>query len=380
LVAWSKIHSAALPDSGESAVAESESRPPNYSCLASFADAEVPVDGWLLLMSDFKHGLALNGRRLVLFSDAMPLLFPLGFTKREWSADGHLGPWILDTQHTLTKADGVITYSRHVAEGQVERFFGTPADRITVIRHAVPDLRADLPHLAANRLRTEYSHKAAANLLRNHSAERGWTYLANFPFEDVVYVAVSTQDRPTKNYPLVVEALRRMIRRDYHNVKLLVTAAVGPDAPIGQLSRSIHESRMELDAISVPDLPRPEHAAFYHCAAVTVHPSLIEGGHIAFPWSESVSVGTPCIVAHGPHIEELLREFPEFEAWVFDPYDVEGLIRLISETIANRDSVLARQSAIFDQMRRRTWADVAGEYAEAVTGKALPSRRVEACA
>jgi glycosyltransferase involved in cell wall biosynthesis len=395
LVEWSRLHSeptfgATEPSFHVEPEPEPEPEPElelepgpqplqlGFDQLENFANANVAVDGWLLLMSNFKRGLLLHGRRVVLFSDAMPLLFPLGFTQREWSADGHLQAWVLDTQRTLADADGVITYSRHVASEHVERFFGPISGEISVIKHAVPDLRRDLPFVATDRRRTGLSRRLAADLLRRHSAERGWNYLASFPFEDVSFVAVSTQDRPTKNYGLVVEALRRLIRRDYRNVKLIVTARIDAAVAGSQLSNSVRETRMEWDVVSMTNLPRTEHAALYHCAGITVHPSLIEGGDIAFPWPESVSLGTPCIVARGPHIDELLQAFPAFEPWVFDPYDVDGLARLILDTIENREDVLARQIAIFDLMRRRTWADVAGEYAEAVTGSPLSACSVEA--
>jgi glycosyltransferase involved in cell wall biosynthesis len=116
----------------------------------------------------------------------------------------------------------------------------------------------------------------------------------------------------------------------------------------------------------LPDLPRPEHAAFYHCAAVTVHPAIFEGGAMAFPFQESVSVGTPCLVARGPHIDECLEMFPELQPWVFDPESPDALADLIRDTIHDRDQVLDQQMKIYDRMGQRGWGDVVGEFADFV--------------
>jgi hypothetical protein len=74
-------------------------------------------------------------------------------------------------------------------------------------------------------------------------------------------------------------------------------------------------------------------------------------------------------MARGPHIREMLESFPELGPWVFDPYDTDGLVKLIRETIADRARVLTEQLASFERIRQRTWAQVADEYADAVLGR-----------
>ncbi len=206
-------------------------------------------------------------------------------------------------------------------------------------------------------------------MLRRHAADRGWAYFADFPFQDVNYVAVSTQDRPTKNIAIVIEAVRRLIRHECSNVKLFMTTILHENDPGCAVPDALREARLQLDAVSMPNLPKAEHAAFYHCAAVTVHPAIFEGGAMAFPFPEFVGLGTPCLMARGPHSREMLKSFPELEPWVFDPYDTDGLVKLIRETIADRARVLTAQLASFERMRQRPWAQVADEYADAVLGR-----------
>lgn len=76
-------------------------------------------------------------------------------------------------------------------------------------------------------------------------------------------------------------------------------------------------------------------------------------------------------MARGPHTDELRQDAPELADYIFDPMDIEGLMRLIEHVLGNRQAVLSRQAAVYQRLRRRTWADVAQAYAEAALGRSL---------
>jgi glycosyltransferase involved in cell wall biosynthesis len=205
--------------------------------------------------------------------------------------------------------------------------------------------------------------RKAADLLRANARERAHTYLQDFPFEQAPYVAVSTQDRVTKNIRLIVDAGLRAIRDDRRDLKILSTAPLHFGADWTPLPSYIERHLALRDIISIPDLPRVEHAAFYHCAALAVHASIFEGGHSPFPFSEAVSVGTPCLMAQGPHIAEFAATEPDITQFTFDPNDADALRELILDTIDRRDEAMAIQRKIYERVRRRSWADVASAYA-----------------
>ena len=350
-------------------VAQQAARP----CRDAAGMAPPEVDGWLLLMPDFTSGLRLPGRKVVLFPDAIPFDFPFGWDAAEWEPGGPWDSWRRRAAETLSGADGVITFSHHVAERHVVRLFGVPPGKVATVPLAAPDLRPLLPVRTPDRTPTPASRRAAAEILRHHAAERGWPYLTGFPFEDVPYAVVSTQDRPTKNITLAVEAVRRLLRRDRVDMKLFMTARLEPGGPGDRLWRAVRDAGMALDALSVPDLPREVHAALYHCAALTVHPSFYEGIVGALPFVESISVGTPCIIARGPHSLELLEQEPALRSFLFDPYDAEALTDLIRRTVLDRPAALAAQVAILERLMRRNWGDVAEEYAAVVSGRPVGS-------
>jgi len=117
--------------------------------------------------------------------------------------------------------------------------------------------------------------------------------------------------------------------------------------------------------VSMPDLPRDVHAAFYHCAELTVHPSVFEGGRAPFPFSEGISVGTPCLMADGPHVRELVEDWPDLAPYVFDPNAADALADMIVAVSTDRAAVTQRQAEIYAQMQQRGWQQVADEYARA---------------
>jgi glycosyltransferase involved in cell wall biosynthesis len=341
---------------------------PASTHLAESFGRSVLVDGWLIFFPHFTAGALLPGPRAVLFPDAIPVEFPMGWSDSDWLPGGGWHRWLQRTRHVLAQGDPVITFSRHVAERHVQGIFGVAPDRCHVVPHAPPQLDSLLPFLSPSRRATPSSRAAAAALLRKHAAERNWTYLREFPFEEVSYLVIATQDRPNKNIGLVVEAVRRLIRRDLVDIKLLITATID-DGSV--LQTQIQEMGLHHDVVALPHLPADVHAALFHGAALAVHPSVFEGGRAPFPFSEAVSVGTPCIMADGSHVQEFLQEHDVRDA-VFDPYDAESLVDLIKTTLGDRAAVLARQEAILRSMAQRNWGQVAAEYAAVVLGREIP--------
>jgi hypothetical protein len=270
-----------------------------------------------------------------------------------------------------------VTFSRHVRDQQLAALFGVPPSKVSVVPHAPPDLAPSLTFLR-DRTSTFESLAEAGALLREHAAERGWSYLRNYPFEQVRYIAVSTQDRVTKNIRLILDSILRLVRHDRMDLKIMSTAPLHFGADWTVLPGTIERAQAHRDLISVPDLPREQHAALFHCSTLAVHASIFEGGHAPFPFYEAVSVATPCLVAKGPHTEELLEDEPALAAFLFDPNDAEGLARLIVRTIDSRAEALSIQRAAYDRLRRREWSHVASAYAEAAVAGPVFERSEEA--
>lgn len=331
--------------------------------LAHFANAHIEVAAWISLFPNQTALRYLEAPVSTIFPDAIVLAY-FDFNDESWLDKGPPVMWRDRVRDTLKSVANVITFSRHVARDQVVEIFGVDESRIRVIPHAPPSLDGILPFVC-NGERTPESLFRAAEMLRCHAARSGLTYLADFPFENARYVAVSTQDRVTKNLSVVVEAIERIVRDWHDHLKVIMTAKVNFSSHATQTSSRIARAQLQFDVLSMPDLPRDVHAAFYHCAEVAVHPSVFEGGNGPFPYYEAISVGTPCLMADGPHVAELIHEAPELARFVFDPFDVMGLSKMIIETLAHREQATVEQFATVARLRKRTWAQVAREYVDA---------------
>lgn len=335
----------------------------SFADLADFANQHVPVEAWLTLFPNFVSAKHLAAPVTVIFPDAIPKVFH-EFSEAAWGEEGAHRQWEEDVRDLLSHASGAITFSHHVARDHVNRLFQFPEDRIAVVPHASPDLAPLLPFLK-DRHRTNDSLREAARILREECTSRGLAYLTDFPFEQVPYIAVSTQDRVTKNLPLVARALQILVKERRANLKVLMTAPVHIGEKWAVLGSVLEANQSQFDVVSLPDLPRRQHAAFLHCAAVAVHPSIYEGGHAPFPFYEAVSVGTPCIIAGGPHIEELAASEPGIRDYCFDPNDTDGLADLVMSVVSNREKVVADQQQIYSRVQQADWPSVARAYAEA---------------
>jgi len=215
-------------------------------------------------------------------------------------------------------------------------------------------------------------------LLRTESRLRGWRHLGEFPFEHIDYVVVSTQDRQTKNVTTIVDAVAQLLRCEALSLKVLMTTPIHAGAAWTPLPERIAANGLGLDILSLRDLPRDVHAALYHGASVAVHASFYEGGQAPFPLHEAVSVGTPCLIADGPHTREFLRGVG-MQDFVFDPHDPLALAESIRAILSDRPKAVCRQRAFLAAIPSRNWGDVAADYARAVLGRPVHSLRSPDC-
>lgn len=331
---------------------------------AMFANESLTVAAWIVSFPHFTGAMLLDAPKTTLLPDAIPYDFPIGWGAQAWAENTGWDAWRQNAGRALRLSGSVVAHSKHVAVKHGIQLLGCTPEQIVINPHPPPDL-SPLTPATSDRHRTAESRFLAANLLRHHSAERGWPYLSTLPFDDIDYIAVSTQDRPTKNLYAVGEAVRRLVRHNHANYKMLTTARFQDSSEWSLFPSLLNADGLDIDILSIPDLPRSVHAAFYHSAAVTVHPAFYEGivGSLAF--FESVSVGTPCLLANGPHVEELLQTEPDLYPWIFDPYDIDRLVALILEVSSRREEVVDLQLQIYDRLAKRGWNIAARTYCEA---------------
>lgn len=330
-----------------------------YRALSDLVRRRKDVKAWFVPIPWAKGPKDAGVPVVVALPDAVYADFPALFGEPMGGTDRRI-------QETTSKASALVVYSEHVKAAHAGRLLGFPLDRTYVVRHASMGVReTSLPVDAAEgrhhspRLPGDRIRRYVVDLARRAAEEPSADvqYLRDYPFEEVDFLFVSSQLRPHKTMRKLLEALDFLVRRRYRPIKLFTTGRLGS---MPETLQYVRERRLERDVLSVPDLPADVHAAFYRLAKLTVVPSLFEGG-FPFPFTESLSVDTPVVMSSMPCTRELLplEVRPRI---LFDPYDSNDLAEKIAWALDHREELLAIERPIYQEMAKRTWSVVAGEY------------------
>lgn len=345
---------------------------PSLAAIAEFLGSEVmafelerltrrcqarrDIAAWLVPFPGSVHAAGLHAPLVVAVPDLVYVDFPTRFPPAAVE--------ILDAKvRTLAKrAAAMVSYCEHVRSSHVVRHLGVAPERAHVIVNAPMQAPTGISANPPPDVRTAAA-AVLANHFRRHSQQDaefppGSEYLVDFPFAEVDFLFVSSQVRPHKNYLNLMRAFALLLRRKRMPVKLFFTGRWADDtAGMRELAST---QRLWLDVVSVPDLPPDVHEAFYRLAAVTVVPTLFEGG-FPFPFGESMSVGTPVVMSSIPVTREVVP--PDLAPlMLFDPYDPGDIAEKMAWALDHRQELAERQQALYDNLRHRTWNDVAQEY------------------
>ncbi len=360
-----------------------------FYALVKYVNRRDLVDCWFTINPTSKYAALLKQPLVTLFADFVFFDYPTGFDQRL------IAHCYKSCELTLNRAARVICVSNFVRDRHLSRF-DVPKSKSVVIQHACWD---GYYAYEQYRTKTPQSRKCAADIIRTYlrsdEARQPWSetmrklldpYLRDFPFEDVGYILVSTQNRPYKNVMMLCRAFQIALRQRYADLKIVNTFSfdiMGGD----DVSRFVREQSLHWDILSIPRVPPDVHAALYHAAKFTVHPSLFEGGANVAAFYEGNSVDTPCLAADSFAMREA-RETglidPDYYAeMTFDPYSINDLVAKLIDFDARTDYHTERQRTSFNTMRkRRTWQDASKDYLrvfqDAATEGALPAKGLAA--
>lgn len=359
-----------------------------HAALLRMARADTAVDIWLSPSPGFRILRHVEKPVFTFFPDFVPFDYPQGFNKTD--VDSGFARF-----HKLVhRADRAIVFLDHIGIKHLHDGFGYPRERILLLRHGPVEYGTVLGLDARDPYPTRQSRKRAADLLRQHAAENLWRYkrgrvlemfidrmAAKASYENWDYVFVSTQYRPYKNVLEVLEAVRlinkrtqeRRKRRDEMSGENASRSYLVQDRPVrvvlsahldldekSPLSDYINEHDMSRIVLSLPGMAPEVHAAAYHCAFVSVHPALFEGG-IPFTMGECLSVGTPYLVARGAYSTEPVRlptgeEIRIPDHMLYTAGDAERLADKLEYIMRNREDIFRLQHEFLQKWRTRPWS------------------------
>lgn len=359
---------------------------PNEVDLRFEKARNLPVDAWLAVRADHIRKAAIPGPWVSFFADFLLFDYPFQFSRDDYAAAyGEVLAYIGGAQ-------SLISFSKYVADKHLVEGFGIDPSKSNVVPHAPIDYLAEiknsnLPGSSSILSVDRFSKRVAARYLRSWlrglgdipHLERATKfqfsldgigidqlehYILTFPYEEVDFIYCSTMNRPHKNIINLAKAIKIGVQDRYLPIKCVLSSYITYKDSVEPVGRYIEVHKLHNDILSINNAPSHIHACLYRLAALTVHPSPFEGS-LPFTFSESLSVGTPVLMARGPAVEEFLTP-AELNEFCFSPSSPDDLMNRAERIIADPKAYTARQLETLDRLKRRSWRDVAKDYATAV--------------
>jgi len=323
--------------------------------MLKLVDSMDAVSAWYCPTAFWPAFHEIKKPRLMCMPDIVLTEFPSAFSRIGGERTMRIFEQI---QKSVAKASHFVTYSQNVKWATLVDQYGVPAEKISVINHA-PSLLNHKVDVVGYSESEDISLDLCKNLL--FSAFRKSSnplYTAGFENWNVDYLFYASQFRPNKNVIALLKAYKYLLRDKYIGVKLVLT---GNPEHAPEIKDFISDNFLEKDVICISGLSVSELAACYKMAKLAVNPSLSEGG-CPFTFTEALSVGTPVVASRIAVAEEVLTESKLQDATFFDPYDWRDMANKIEWGLENRAALLALQRPYFDELKKRTWADVVSEH------------------
>ncbi|MFT4058201.1 MAG: glycosyltransferase [Legionella sp.] len=262
-------------------------------------------------------------------------------------------------EETIYGGKHFVTYSEHIKKSTLMSHYHKSAKNIHVIPHGSINLASlvtiergdDYEKAQASLL---YCKKLLAGIFLKSSSE----YVRKFSNTSVKFLFYASQFRPSKNVLTLLRAYNYLLRKRYIDHKLILT---GTFNTLKEIPDYIKKHQLSHDVLLLTNLTSNELAACYKLADLTVNPSLSEGG-CPFTLTESLSVGTPVIMAKISVTTEIIIDKDLQQLMLFDPYDWRNLATRIEWGLANRQTLLEQQLQLYTTLAQRNWQHVADEH------------------
>lgn len=281
----------------------------------------------------------------------------------------------------MHKASALLTQSRHNVNTKLINGFMVDPEKITVCYLTAPRSYAQaVPSYKQSGIRSCETRAEAASIISSYLKRRLYLStkdriniwrsrgleierLLQFPFNKATYFICSTQNRPYKNLAFMVDSFLLMVEKYDLDAYLIMTSPFSLSDKEDVIGKVI-KKRARTDRIFVLNrVPNRVHAALYHCAVGTLHPSFTEGGVGSYPFLEGMIMGTPGLVADGEYSREGQRLHPNYSRVIMSPTSRKKAAEKMRWLIENRDEAFSEQLPIFEQHMRWSWEDVGDVYA-----------------
>jgi len=313
----------------------------------------------LFFFSAFEGGIVskLSKPSLVVFPDAVTAIFPTRYL------GASLSDQLKQIKEAIQHATALVCYSVYVETVQLRSYFGSElgSKRVHVIPQGYFPGSSSSTQASGSKIAESLNaeHKRVVNMFPNLLLAAPQARFGTFQ-----YLLYPTIDRPHKNTVTLLRALKILVRERHMNLKVVLTT---PALTI-DVNNFIVAERLQYDVLCMPSVPARVLDLLFQGAALTVHPSLAEGGDI-FNFSRAVSNDCPAIVSDATMCREMFTRggIPTevYADWMFDPVDSAGLASKISRSLAERPRLLQAQKEALGSLQVYDYDQMALRYLNA---------------
>lgn len=306
---------------------------------------------WWMPVALYAELARLKGAKIATFADFVPAEFPTMLVDQ---------PALVVRGRAmstcLSASDAIICLSDHVRTRHLPTLVAQPTAVVTVIPPG-PPVRAEslAPIGSAWSVRAALVASLAREFPRSVARSPSW-------WSEPVLIA-PTQDRPYKNVRGLIQAVRILNIEHRVRARLILTA----DPRMGGLGDyvALHGCRAFVEFL--PRMSDQDLNRALACADLAVTPSLFEGS-LPYTLFESVSVGTPCLMADIPVTREATQAFEAFrDVTLVDATSPPAMAERIRRSLPMVGELHAVQRAFVDEYYREAgWDVVAIRYWEVV--------------
>jgi len=325
--------------------------------MISIADSRKDIDIWFSPTVFWPEFSSINAPTVQAFPDMLISEFPTTFALE---LAGSVA--VFKRASKAIKAGKHFTsYSEAVGHGALSKRFDVDQNNIHVIPHAPINLSKFVTVIGT--LDDEMAkNKFTTNLIHGHRNAKwsGDQYLSTFDFSDTQFIFYASQFRPNKNIMNLVKAFEIVLRKRHKYIKLIMTGS-WEHAP--EVLAYIKKKRLTRDIITAYNASDEVLAALYAKARLSVNPTLYEGG-FPFTFAEGMSVGTPSLMSRIPQVTDVIKGNLA-ETMLFNPYSIDDIASKIEFGLDHRDQLIGLQTPLYNEMRNRTWSDVAEDHIDA---------------
>ena len=311
------------------------------------------IQAWYAPTAFWPQFNEISAPRLICVPDVVLAELPVGFALINGERFFNTFEAVEETIRTGTH---FVTYSETIKYNVlVDRYQITP-DRITIVPHGAS--RMDGSIAIAGAADHERSVDAYCAFLFRTALAKDIGIPDASRFEGTKFIFYASQIRPNKNVLTLIRAYDYLLRRRYISQKLVLT---GNPHTIPEIADYVRRHDLWNDVLFLHELSEQELAACYRLADLAVNPSLSEGG-CPFTLTEALSVGTPVVMARIAVAEEVVTDPGLQDLMLFDPYSWMDVAKKIEWALANKSILLERQMPLYQDLARRSWADVVDDH------------------